>query len=471
MKTVIFVLALSKSVFSQDDYNPYSDEKEDFVYGDDDDGSGNTTFTAITCTPYCVEDFANCLPPRGTKNDAIFLPYGTDEGDTQGPVCDDCAVGPFIQAGIPYFNRTYTDLYASSNGVISFDAGVVAYTAQAFPLPGKVMLTALWTDLDFELSSDDPTENVWFYRQMTATDLDIVNDMIRPTSYEFADVFVGVEGFVVTWYRSFFYAQVSRDRYNTFQAIVVHDGPGNSYAIFNFGDIEWATGRASGGDACSGLGGFPGSSGFNDGEGNFFATGASQSDGIIGIDDATNVGVTGRYIYKIDAAEIEEIVEVKISTATGGVSDAINHLCDEGTLNDHGCACSSLFLLGSPGLSGDSVDNICHDWRRDRNCLRKDGGQCFGTIGAEYTVNPTTRACSDPDGSCEHATCIMDVMYTNMITAEILSGTYVFSDVNEDSCVHLDAPFGKPMCCGESPLVQAYNPLRHDCIANNLVEI
>ena len=43
---------------------------------------------------------------------------------------------------------------------------------------------------------------------------------------------------------------------NTFQAVLVTDGL-YSFVLFNYGDINWTTGTASGGDAFTGLGGTP----------------------------------------------------------------------------------------------------------------------------------------------------------------------------------------------------------------------
>ena len=43
---------------------------------------------------------------------------------------------------------------------------------------------------------------------------------------------------------------------NSFQAVMVTDGR-YSFAIFNYGDINWTTGTASNGDPFTGLGGIP----------------------------------------------------------------------------------------------------------------------------------------------------------------------------------------------------------------------
>ena len=43
---------------------------------------------------------------------------------------------------------------------------------------------------------------------------------------------------------------------NTFQAVLITNGR-HSFTMFNYGDISWTTGTASGGDRSTGLGGTP----------------------------------------------------------------------------------------------------------------------------------------------------------------------------------------------------------------------
>lgn len=47
---------------------------------------------------------------------------------------------------------------------------------------------------------------------------------------------------------------VSLSQVNTFQSVLISDGIFH-FAMFNFGEITWSTGTASGGDPLTGLGG------------------------------------------------------------------------------------------------------------------------------------------------------------------------------------------------------------------------
>lgn len=44
------------------------------------------------------------------------------------------------------------------------------------------------------------------------------------------------------------------DQVNTFQVLLISDGA-STFVVFNYGEINWTTGTASGGDPLTGLGG------------------------------------------------------------------------------------------------------------------------------------------------------------------------------------------------------------------------
>merc|ERR1712025_496216 len=109
------------------------------------------------------------------------------------------------------------------------------------------------------------------------------------------------------------------------QAILVHDN-NHSFAIFQYGDIEWTTGTASDGDECDGLGGTPAQVGFNDGRGNYYSVPGSQTDDMQYIDDRTNCRTTGRFIFKVDGVTIQAAtpapssVPISINDPLDGIS-------------------------------------------------------------------------------------------------------------------------------------------------------
>ncbi|XP_013925027.1 PREDICTED: alpha-tectorin [Thamnophis sirtalis] len=92
---------------------------------------------------------------------------------------------------------------------------------------------------------------------------------------------------------------------NTFQALLISDGT-SSFAMFNYEEINWTTGTASGGDPLTGLGGVMAQAGFNGGNStNYFSIPASRTPDIVNIEETTNVNVPGRWVFKIDGREID----------------------------------------------------------------------------------------------------------------------------------------------------------------------
>merc|ERR1712184_34778 len=321
----------------------------------DDDG-----FRTV-CANFCDN---NDCSQRGSKNAGIFLPFGAANGDTIGARRDDTAEGPItLRNDVPYFGSTYNNVFFSSNGVISFNQGVSSFTSQAFPISGRTMFSPFWSDFNTAI------EGTWSYRQLRpGSDLAQASAIVN---YELSDYddFVGTDGVVVTYSGvAMFGRSSSSDRTNDMQAILVHDN-NHSFAIFQYGDIEWTTGSASGNsDSCDGLGGTPAQVGFNDGSGKFYSVPGSQTDEMQNIEDMTNCKTTGRLIFKVDSNPIVGAapripgVEVSIIDPISGIHTILQ---DNGhDLSGHGCQCGR---MGAGSASGqgrpiDALDKICKNW-------------------------------------------------------------------------------------------------------------
>lgn len=117
---------------------------------------------------------------------------------------------------------------------------------------------------------------------------------------------------------------------NTFQTILISDGV-TSFSMFNYGEITWSTGTASGGDPLTGLGGTtaqvfsrcpndvhrhltsrppshlsPFQSGFNGGDvGHFFNLPGSRSNEVVNIEQTTNVNTPGRWLFRVDTELVD----------------------------------------------------------------------------------------------------------------------------------------------------------------------
>ena len=92
---------------------------------------------------------------------------------------------------------------------------------------------------------------------------------------------------------------------NTFQVVVTTNGS-QSYAIFNYLDdgIQWSSSDNAGG--VNGIGPYGTQVGFNGGDGvHFYARPEPQNDGILQLDDNSNVCVHGKYVFRIDGEVVQ----------------------------------------------------------------------------------------------------------------------------------------------------------------------
>lgn len=106
---------------------------------------------------------------------------------------------------------------------------------------------------------------------------------------------------------------------NTFQAILVTDGT-MSFAMFYYNEIMWTTGTASRGD-CQGLGGVPAKAGFDTGDGtNFYSLPGSCTSDVVGVPDSSNVNQEGKWIFRVDQANIVPPVTVTTTSAPSTTS-------------------------------------------------------------------------------------------------------------------------------------------------------
>ncbi|XP_063292244.1 alpha-tectorin-like [Pelobates fuscus] len=207
------------------------------------------------------------------------------------PVEDDGTSGKIqMRHSFKYFGEIYRDLFVNNNGAISFDAEVTKYTPDPFPIEDICIITPYWAD------SDNEIEGKVFYSERT--DSETLERIEKDMAHYFPNLyFKPVWSFVATWYKMAYYGSES-DKTNTFQAILTTDNH-RSIVMFNYGDMQWTTGTASGGDPLTGLGGVPAQAGFNT-KGNHFSIPGSQTDHILNVKTSSNVETPGRWIFQVD---------------------------------------------------------------------------------------------------------------------------------------------------------------------------
>ncbi|XP_077869987.1 sushi domain-containing protein 2-like [Saccoglossus kowalevskii] len=232
----------------------------------------------------------------------LFYPYGPEFGDEINPINDDGSSGEqFISIPFPFFETFHDSLWVNTNGIVSFIMEIQQFTPEPFPLGNNWRVVApFWADVDTRNGG-----NV-FWRQ--TTDAKILERAARDVITNVVDQphFNAIWALIATWDNVGFYGGSSNTSKNTFQAVLITNGR-HSFTIFNYGDITWTTGMASGGDD-NGLGGKPAKAGFNAGDGlTYLTVDGSLTDEIVNIETTSNVGVNGRYVFQVDGRDVKGI--------------------------------------------------------------------------------------------------------------------------------------------------------------------
>ncbi|XP_013363511.1 PREDICTED: sushi, nidogen and EGF-like domain-containing protein 1 isoform X2 [Chinchilla lanigera] len=360
----------------------------------------------------------------------------------------------------------------NNNGIISFLKEVSQFTPVAFPIAkDRCVVAAFWADVDNRRAGDV------YYREATdpATLHRATADIRRyfPELPDFSATWV----FIATWYRVTFFGGSSSSPVNTFQTILITNGK-VSFTIFNYESITWTTGThaSSGGDA-TGLGGIAAQAGFNAGDGQrYFSIPGSRTADMAEVEATTNVGVPGRWAFRIDDAQVRvggcghttSVCLALRPCLNGGkciddcvtgnpsytcsclagftgrrcqldVNECASRPCQNGGTCTHGvnsfsCQCPA----GFRGPTCESAQSLCDS----KEC--QNGGQCQGDSGSAVCVcrpGYTGASCETDVDECSSDPCL------NGGACVDLAGNY--------SCVCAE-PFAGPHCeTGSRPLPDA----------------
>jgi hypothetical protein len=200
--------------------------------------------------------------------------------------CDDCFTAAVpLGFTVNFFGVERTQTFVSANGYLTFDSGQGEYTPEGLGAgySGQPIIAAFYADFD--------TREGGATRYGTGT-------------------FDGRNAFGVTYANVGVYGGSTDDKRNTVQLLLVDRGDtgmGNFDIVFNYDQIEWETGSASGGS--NGLGGTSAAVGYNAGTGNAPGTfyelpgsrtpGSFLDGGPLALVSNSNVGVPGRLIFNV----------------------------------------------------------------------------------------------------------------------------------------------------------------------------
>ncbi|EMP28630.1 Sushi, nidogen and EGF-like domain-containing protein 1, partial [Chelonia mydas] len=233
---------------------------------------------------------------------ADFYPFGLEQGDAVTLKQDDGGSGlQPISVKFPFFGVGHTGLYVNNNGIISFLKEVSQFTPVAFPISkDRRVVAAFWADVDNRQAGE-----VYYRESKDQTILQRATKDIGQYFPEFLE-FSALWVFVATWHRVTFFGGSSFSPVNTFQIVLITDSK-LSFTIFNYESITWTTGmHASSGGDFAGLGGIAAQAGFNAGDGKrYFNIPGSRTDDIVDVEMTTNVGIPGRWVFRIDDAQVQ----------------------------------------------------------------------------------------------------------------------------------------------------------------------
>ncbi|MEL6670683.1 MAG: nidogen-like domain-containing protein [Bacteroidota bacterium] len=159
--------------------------------------------------------------------------------------CDDCSIPVSLGFEIDFYGQKLRQVFLNSNGNLTFGAAYTEFVPQAFCLEGPEMIAPFFADVDLSLGGE-------------------LSYFLDPQGHYF----------VATWKEVKYFGQGNTEASNTFQVILTdgsirHVGesllPAETNIIFQYGDMTWTTGTASGG--IGGFGGHAATVGVNFGDG------------------------------------------------------------------------------------------------------------------------------------------------------------------------------------------------------------
>ncbi|XP_078735563.1 alpha-tectorin-like [Lampetra fluviatilis] len=297
--------------------------------------------------------------------DGDFCPFGLEAGDKETPKSDDGG-SPEIHLSSPftYFGIVYHSLYVNNNGIVSFRVPVGQFTPEGFPLSdGRAFIAPYWADVHNALAGSVSYREALQGPLLARAAADIQRGYGSRSRQPLA------WGFVATWSNVTFYGGSERTPINSFQLLLASNG-NVSFVMFNYGDITWTTGTASGGDALTGLGGKHAQAGFNSGdEGRYFTLPGSRTSDIVHVQNTSNVNKPGRWIFRVDGLEVDP--------ANGCNVNGQFHRYGERFWTDEACSTKCSCLDSFDALAPDSVACVQEACAAHEACAPGPGAAAF----------------------------------------------------------------------------------------------
>jgi alpha-tubulin suppressor-like RCC1 family protein len=187
--------------------------------------------------------YRGCLTPVPLAASAVLAT--ADCAAVTLPANDDGSTGAVnLPFPVNFFGTTYSYLYVNNNGNVTFQAPLGTYTPFTITASTPPIIAAFFADVDTRGGGS------------------------APVTYSYgATTFGGHTAFCVNWLNVGYYSG-HYDKLDSFQMLLVDrsdQGTGDFDIVFNYGQMQWETGDASGGSG--GFGGTPAAVGYSAGTG------------------------------------------------------------------------------------------------------------------------------------------------------------------------------------------------------------
>lgn len=234
-------------------------------------------------TRFCavVVALAACLAtPSIAFADPIAAAF---DSSNLGPTDDGFSGAVNLGFGLNFFGSSYATVFVNNNGTVTFGEGSGTYTPSGLAESTQAIIAPFFGDVDTR--GVDSGVAAWG-----------------------TGMYAGRQAFGATWSKVGYYSSAV-DKLNSFQVLLVNRSDvaaGDFDIYFNYGDILWETGSASGGT--DGLGGHCAYAGYSNGT----VAGASQvtyqragsgvcgaliNGGVDALATQTNDGVAGQFMF------------------------------------------------------------------------------------------------------------------------------------------------------------------------------
>ena len=209
------------------------------------------------------------------------------------PRNDDSFVGPVgLGFSIDFYGVPRSTAFVNNNGNITFDQGLSTFTPFNLTSTARQIIAPFFADVDTRFAG-------------------------QPVRYG-QDTVDGRPAFGVNWIDvDYFSSSAAHTNRNSFQLVLIDRSdinPGDFDFEFNYDQIQWETGQASGGNP-SGLGGSSARAGFSNGTGDpgtaFELPGSAINGAFLDggpnalISNRLNSNVDGRYVFRVRNGRVE----------------------------------------------------------------------------------------------------------------------------------------------------------------------